>query len=159
MQNTEWFSRHTIQRSLSWLAAFLTAWGGMARAASPFAVTASVSRAEGAPELRLAVQVPDGHYLYADVWSVRLNGAAVTPLAPIPVKHVFDPLIDADREVFSGSFTARYALAASPGNVTVGLQGCSGTICFAPETHAFVGSDGEIRPVPPSAPDAAGDGS
>jgi thiol:disulfide interchange protein len=160
MQNTEWFSRHTIQRGLSWLAAFLAAWAGMARAASPFAVTASVSRVEGSPELRLAVQVPEGHYLYADVWSVRLDGVAATPLAPVPVKRVFDPLIDADREVFGGSFTARYALAASKGDVTVGLQGCSGTICFAPETHAFVWSDGEIRPVaePSSAPDAAGDG-
>ena len=158
MQNTEWFFRHIIQRGMPWLAAFLVAWAGMARAASPFAVTALVSRAEGSPELRLAVQVPDGHYLYADVWSVRLDGEAATPLAPIPAKRIFDPLIDADREVFSGSFTARYALAASRGNVTVGLQGCSETICFAPETHAFFWSGGETRPVAESASGAAAAG-
>ena len=158
MQSTEWSSRHTIKRGLSWLGVFLVAGAGLARAASPFAVTASVTQVEGSSELRLAVQVPEGHYLYADVWSVRLDGAALTPLAPIPVKLVFDPLIDADREVFSGGFTARYALASSQGSVTVGLQGCSETICFAPETHAFVWSDGELRQVPPSVPDTAGDG-
>ena len=145
-------------RGMPWLAALLAAWAGAALAVSPFAVTATANRAEGAGELHLAVVVPDGHYLYADAWSVKLDSEAAEPLEPIPVKRVYDPLTDADREIFGGSFTARYALAVSQGTVKVGLQGCSGNICFAPETRAFALSDGEFRPLASTPADAGADG-
>jgi thioredoxin:protein disulfide reductase len=119
---------------------------GSAHAGSPFAVTASVSRASTPAELHLAVTVPEAHYLYADVWSVRLGDGLAEPLEPIPVARVFDPLIDGDREVFKATFTARYALPAAQGAVTVGLQGCSDAICFSPETHVFEWNGETVRP-------------
>ena len=157
MQKPSWqqgfhlsFAKHA---TLS-LATLLAACVGMARAEAAFTVTAEAAREDDAYELRLAVQVPQGHHLYADSWSVRLDSTVVTPREKLPAKLIYDPLMDADREVFGGSFTARYALATSPCKITVGLQGCSGAICFAPETHAFVWTGSEIRPA--DAAEAAG---
>ncbi len=139
------------------LAALLAACAGMARAEATFAVTAEAARVDDAYELQLAVQVPAGHHIYADSWSVQLDGTAMAPRGKLPTKLVFDPLAEADLEVFGGSFTARYALATSPGKITVGLQGCSDDICFAPETHAFVWTGSEIRPAAAGTAGAAGD--
>ena len=103
--------------------------------ASPFFVQGEVESASG--ELHLTLPVPAAHYVYADSWSVTFDGQAATPLAPLPAKRIFDPLMDEERDVLSETVTIRYRAPASGSVVEVALQGCSGEICFAPESFRY----------------------
>ena len=141
---------HASTRAL-WLAAavgVLPALAAVAEDASPFSVTATVDRQAEPPEMLFTVVVPPGHYLYADAWSVQSRqDGTLTPLEPPPTTRYFDPLLDAERDVFKQTITLPYPLPPGDRRIEVRLQGCSETICFAPESLAFELAGGTISPV------------
>lgn len=114
-----------------------------------------INRSAQPAEIGIAVTIPAGHHLYADTWSVMLGSAPADPLAAIPLKRVYDPLIEGDREVFERSFTARYACTGETGKLTVVFQGCSESICFTPETHVFTWAGDQVERVASGTPESA----
>ncbi len=98
---------------------------------SPFRLTLT-----RAPENQVvvSVSVPEGHYLYHDMWSVRAGEQELAPATPLPVTRVYDPLSEAERDLLKHSFAARYPLPTpTPNRIEVAYQGCSPTICFMPQ--------------------------
>lgn len=127
--------------------------------ASPFAVTANVSRAEsGTPLLSVAFGVPPGSFLYADRITVESSGAALAPGVMPPAHKKADP--ESGEAVFGydHDVTLTYPLPAGvsfPLMVRVRFQGCSDTLCFLPDTRDFT-LDKAILPA--RAPEEAGKG-
>jgi thiol:disulfide interchange protein len=105
-----------------------------------------------APELRVTLAIPAGHYVYGESWAVLLDDQPLQPLEPPPLKRIFDPLIDGERDVLDRTVTVRYRAPDQEGGVVViGFQGCSDTICFNPETHRYRLVNGGIAAAPPEA--------
>lgn len=142
------------------LAVAVAGLGLAARAASPFSVSADLTAGVSPPELRLTLEIPAGHYVYGESWSVLLDGQPLQPLEPLPLKRIFDPLIDGERDVLDRTVTVRYPAPPTDGStVAVGFQGCSETICFNPETHRFRLVNGAMLAVQPEADAGAADAS
>lgn len=103
--------------------------------------------------LRVELVAPEGHWFYADQFSVEgPAGAALVPRSgSSPVRH-YDPFLKEKKDVFMGTVDFVYD-GAGLTSVTVKFQGCNNEVCFFPESRPFsfsAGSpDGE-----PSAADA-----
>lgn len=128
-----------------------------AQAADPFAVTAALTRAGSAWQVSVAVEVPPRHVVYADRFSVSVNGQPVSgTVAPAPVSEP-DPTTGGMAKVYASRVVGIYAVpdavAARPVDVAVQLQGCSETVCFLPRTARFTLNAGGTVAANPRSPD------
>lgn len=92
---------------------------------SPFGVAPTVDNGQ----VRVAFDVPAGHFVYADKLSVQ-PGALTLP-APVEIEDKFS---GQRKRVFSNSFIAICPLAPS---LVIHLQGCNESSCFFPEERVF----------------------
>ncbi|NLG36227.1 MAG: hypothetical protein GX548_12830 [Lentisphaerae bacterium] len=116
--------------------------------ASPFTVTAARDDHDGAPAVRVAFEIPDGHYLYSGFTVTDPGGDALRPLlVPEPDTIKFDD----PEPSYSASFTAFYAPPEGD-SIVVAYQGCKGGMCFLPEEVTL---PLESAPPPPAAVESA----
>lgn len=91
---------------------------------------------ERAPAVSVEMTFPENHFIYANAYEVRIDGAPAAALsAPVPTR-IKDPFSGEMKDVFSKPFTAWYAVPeGATGSVEVVLryQGCSDTLCFFPQ--------------------------
>jgi len=109
-----------------------------ARASSPFQADA---RLEG-DVLRVQLAAPDGHWFYADQFSVEdAAGTRLEPRAgPSAIRH-HDPFLNEIKDVYMGTAEFFYD-GAGLQSVTVKFQGCNNEVCFFPEARPFIFADG-----------------
>ena len=121
-----------------------------AHAASPFSVNAVMEIRDSAPVVRVAFEIPAGHFLYADHLKVEASSAALVPMSAPDPETVFDKFSEENKSVHGKSFEAVYKLegARDTLDVTVSFQGCSETMCFFPETKTFTLSLGKSADEP-----------
>lgn len=104
---------------------------------SPFGVAAALEQgADGSNRLvRVELQMPPGHYVYAEQFAVKVGDVALAPLVAPSAELKPDPFSGEPVAVYAHAAEFTYALpdGALPTAVTVELQGCNATLCFMPE--------------------------
>ncbi len=137
------------------LAAFLRVFVSVAAGAeeSPFRISAELGNADGRGELRVAADFPEDGHLYADNWSVTVNGARQ--------ENGTLPTVDEDgMPVMKRPFSVSFPLPDGTNRflVEVSYMGCAGTTCYMPRTERFDLSLGGSVPQagPDSGPGARG---
>lgn len=127
-------------------AAMLSAWLGMAGMAladdDPFSVTAALSRLEtGEYHVAVRFSIPDNHYLYAKSMSVTPAEDVTLTAVDIPApERKFDPIEDAEVDMYTRDTIWRYALGSSPPSafsIVVAYQGCDPVMCLFPQKRTL----------------------
>ena len=89
-------------------------------------------------QVKLNVNVPDNHYLYADHFKVLdAQGNEQAPVLLPETSSIVDPGTGKTKDVFAESFAATYAWAPQDGGdvaIHVKYWGCNDSICFIPQT-------------------------
>ncbi len=118
-----------------------------ANADSPFSVNASLEARGSGSVIRVAFEIPAGHFLYADHLTLMVPNFRLVPVEVPEPETVFDKFSEEDKRVYGKSFDAVYELLGGTGRIdlSVSFQGCSDTLCFFPEKRVF-----NLRPGPQS---------
>ena len=89
----------------------------------------------------LSVDIPEGHFLYADAFSVSDVRGDLMALGDMPDPSVFvDPETGHEKAVYAESFDASFhwsGVSDAAGKVTVAYQGCNESVCFMPQSKVF----------------------
>ncbi len=107
----------------------------------PFKVSISIdSTTEPLPTLAVSFAVPEDSYLYKDAINVTADG--VISLAPLDIpdgKHKYDESLQKETVVYAHNTVQRYAVkgVTDKSIITVGYQGCTGGLCYMPQTKIF----------------------
>ena len=114
----------------------------MAQFADPFKVSVSLDgAADNVQILSLSFMVPAEHHIYKDMITVKATDGISLKPDNIPVgKQEYDALTEKNIAVYDADTVQRYILngvVTDSSTVTVGYQGCSGSLCFAPESRTF----------------------
>jgi len=139
-------------------AALLWVWLGaqLAVAADPFSVSGKLGTGpDGSAWLKIVLSFPDGHYVYADEFSVEAEPAALQPLSVPATREKDDPLTGKRVAVYDDDVVFTYAVTgagAGPLDVRVRYQGCSDTFCFLPAVQELRLGTTNVLPAAPSAP-------
>lgn len=118
---------------------------GVASAAAqfdtPFSAAAELLEEGGARILRVALEIPDETYIYADKFAVEAElPARIEALESPQSKLKYDKYLEKEIEVYDSSFTADYRILPADIDalaVKVNYQGCSAEICYPPEEERF----------------------
>ncbi len=116
---------------------------GSARATAPFAVTTALDRVTQGWQVRVGVEMPARHYLFADAFRVSVSGGRLESRHSPPTVLKPDPEQGGERAVYERSFEAVYALhdwdgdERQPLDLTVDYQGCNDNLCFLPRRVTF----------------------
>ena len=108
----------------------------------PFTASISLEPVEsGAPVLLVRLAVPDGNHLYKDMVTVKVSDGLSLEAIDVPAgKKKYDELTEKDIFVYEHDVVQKYAVKGVVVDtvfITVDYQGCSGSLCFAPETKSF----------------------
>ncbi|MFH0952727.1 MAG: cytochrome c biogenesis protein CcdA [Verrucomicrobiota bacterium] len=111
-----------------------------AQASTPFAASAFLEPRGTAAVVRVVLEMPAGHHIYADAFKVQAgDGVALAP-SSIPAPQVeFDKFSEETRPIYKGKVEFLYEAPAGARQVslTVGFQGCSEKLCYFPEKRKF----------------------
>ena len=110
-------------------ALFLLLSSARSLAESPFRLSASRARFEGAPAVRIDFSIPPEHKLYS---GFSVADPAGNPLPPLSVAEPTPPGFDDPEPIYPDSFSAFFSPPPSD-SVVVSYQGCKNTLCFLPE--------------------------
>jgi thiol:disulfide interchange protein len=127
----------------AWLIGLLACVSGWSLAAEdPFTVAVTLSPVAGeAPRLSVSMGVPEGHYLYDDMFSVEAAPpATLTPESLTAPEMHYDSVTETNRAVYAHPFVQTYRVSGGVGetlSVTVNFQGCAGDLCYLPMTKTF----------------------
>ncbi len=103
--------------------------------------------------LAVSFFAPDGDYLYKNMISVTGIGGITLKALDIPAgEEKYDALTKTNMYVYKHTTVQKYAVegnVTADAGVTVGYQGCSGEMCFAPETKTFTLLTGKTSDVVP----------
>ena len=110
--------------------------------ADPFSVLAVLEGDPSQPILRISFTVPQEHYLYDDMLQVQpAEGIQLEPLNIPKPKRALDHITNTEKDLYKQDFALTYRVAGfipgEPLSVDVSYQGCSGTVCFFPQTKSF----------------------
>lgn len=125
-------------------------------AETPFPVSAArFFESDGRQRIAVAIQVPPGHSLYADMVAVTAEPPArLEPETIPPAGRHLDPVTGEDRPMYTQSVTQHFGVAGigrDPLTLTVQLQGCAGDLCFLPEEkRLLVDAAGGFRELDPA---------
>lgn len=109
---------------------------------SPFSVQVEALH----QEIKVSVEVPADHYLYADHFEVSGDGDPLTLKNTIETQTIDDPTTGKPKEVYAASFVAKYPLNGVRA-VTVSYWGCNDETCFLPQSKTFQVGDSSAKPV------------
>ena len=106
---------------------------------SPFKVTGTLEKHDGAPVARFQFTVPPDHVIYAErLRFMTEDGAELTPAnIPEPVVAI-DKVTKHEKRMYDRAFAADVELTMPlPVSLVVKFQGCSNSACYFPEKHFF----------------------
>lgn len=131
-------------------------WTGGLYAQDYFKATAS---AKNNDTVRITVQIPEGHYIYADKLKIRLASPGQANLTPhkIPAPELKDDpfsgeKVKAYKHDFDMDYTITPASAMSNAQIEISFQGCSQTTCFLPETQIIPVNSSNTSQQPANSP-------
>ncbi len=107
----------------------------------PFKVSISLnSETKPLPTLSVAFTVPTDSYLYKDMISAKADKDVL--LSPIYIpdgKHKYDETLQKETVVYVHDAVLTYGVkgVTDKSIVTVGYQGCTGGLCYMPQTKSF----------------------
>ena len=120
----------------------LTTAAALAQFSDPFVLDARLTHAaNGAPQVTLALGMPEDHYLYADKLTFSLNEARLEVTGGTPPTMQDDPFMDGEVGIYRNGATVLFALPAEvtpPVTLHAAYQGCNATLCLPPFTKVLV---------------------
>jgi thiol:disulfide interchange protein len=121
--------------------ALITMWACRAAASEtdPFDLDVSIDTRNGDRIVALAVGIPEGHFLYADEFSVEAEGAELAPLETPSAITITDPFTGEPKQAYTGNLKATWIVTGDPEDATlvVEYQGCNDKVCFFPQRKTF----------------------